>query len=51
MPRVGKIGMPLTGFLTIGEDKIRLSQLPEVVVTPEGFELRRPEHWAEVQLL
>ena len=39
-----------SGFLTIGEDKIRLSQLPEVVVTPEGFELRRPEHWAEAQI-
>lgn len=39
-----------SGFLTIGEDKIRVSQLPDVVVTPEGFELHRPDHWADAQV-
>lgn len=34
-----------TGFLTIGEDKLRASQLPERLVKPDGFILHRPAHW------
>ena len=33
------------GYLTIGEDKLRASQLPEQIVKPNGFVLQRPEHW------
>lgn len=34
------------GYLTIGEDKLRASLLPEKVVTSSGFELTRPATWA-----
>lgn len=33
------------GFIVIGEDKLRQSQLPETVVTANGTELRRPATW------
>lgn len=33
------------GFLTIGEDKLRQNQLPDIVVTAGGFALHRPTHW------
>lgn len=33
------------GFLFIGDDKIRQSQLPPTVVTAAGIILRRPKHW------
>jgi uncharacterized LabA/DUF88 family protein len=34
-----------TGYLTIGEDKLRASQLPDLVVKSDGFTLQRPAHW------
>lgn len=34
------------GFLTIGEDKLRASQLPEHITKPDGFELHRPTSWS-----
>jgi uncharacterized LabA/DUF88 family protein len=34
-----------SGFLTIGEDKLRASQLPDPLVKPDGFALRRPPSW------
>jgi uncharacterized LabA/DUF88 family protein len=34
------------GFLTIGDDKIRQSQLPAKIVLAAGITLRRPAHWA-----
>jgi uncharacterized LabA/DUF88 family protein len=34
-----------TGFLTIGEDKLRNSQLPDQVPTARGHVLQRPAHW------
>lgn len=33
------------GYLTIGEDKLRASQLPAEIVKPDGFVLQRPEGW------
>lgn len=33
------------GYLVIGEDKLRASQLPEQIVKPGGFVLRRPPSW------
>jgi uncharacterized LabA/DUF88 family protein len=34
------------GFVFIGGDKIRRSQLPDEVVTSGGIVLRRPKHWS-----
>lgn len=34
-----------TGYLVIGEDKLRQNQLPDPVITATGFELQRPAHW------
>jgi len=34
------------GYLAIGDDKIRQSQLPPVVVTPTGIAIHRPKRWA-----
>jgi hypothetical protein len=34
------------GFVFIGDDKIRRSQLPDSIVTKAGIVLRRPKHWA-----
>ncbi len=34
------------GFVFIGDDKIRRSQLPDPVVTKVGIVLRRPKHWS-----
>lgn len=33
------------GFLSIGEDKLRQNQLPDPVITANGFALHRPAHW------
>jgi uncharacterized LabA/DUF88 family protein len=33
------------GYLTIGEDKLRASQLPEQLVKPDGYVLARPVTW------
>jgi uncharacterized LabA/DUF88 family protein len=33
------------GFLNIGEDKLRASQLPSIIKKPDGFELIRPSRW------
>ena len=34
------------GFFSIGEDKLRNSQLPNQVVSKTGYPLLRPAHWA-----
>jgi uncharacterized LabA/DUF88 family protein len=34
-----------SGYIAIGEDKLRASQLPDQVVKPDGFVLHRPAHW------
>jgi len=34
-----------SGYLTIGEDKLRTSQLPEQIAKPGGFILHRPATW------
>jgi uncharacterized LabA/DUF88 family protein len=34
-----------SGYLTIGEDKLRAAQLPVNVMRSDGFVLRRPVHW------
>ena len=33
------------GYLSIGEDKLKASQLPEQVAKPDGFVLTRPPTW------
>ncbi len=33
------------GHLTVGEDKLKRSQLPEPVITASGYALQRPAHW------
>ncbi len=35
-----------TGYITIGEDKLRASQLPEQIRKPDGFVLSRPATWS-----
>lgn len=34
-----------TGYVSIGEDKLRSSQLPETLAKPDGFVLTRPANW------
>lgn len=34
-----------SGYLTIGEDKLRASQLPDQIIKPGGFLLERPSTW------
>jgi uncharacterized LabA/DUF88 family protein len=34
------------GFLAIGEDKLRASQLPDEITKPDGFVLTRPSSWS-----
>jgi uncharacterized LabA/DUF88 family protein len=34
-----------TGYLSIGEDKLRMSQLPEALMKPDRFVLSRPVSW------
>lgn len=34
-----------SGFVSIGEDKLRTSQLPESLTKPDGFVLSRPVTW------
>lgn len=34
-----------TGFVSIGEDKLRASQLPDNLAKPDGFVLSRPATW------
>lgn len=34
-----------SGYLTIGEDKLRASQLPDTIIKPGGFVLARPATW------
>jgi len=34
-----------TGFVSIGEDKLRASQLPRDLAKPDGFVLSRPTTW------
>jgi len=34
-----------TGYFTVGEDKLRQSQLPSFVKRRDGFELHRPGYW------
>lgn len=34
-----------TGYVSIGDDKLRASQLPETLAKPDGFVLARPATW------
>ena len=34
-----------SGYLTIGEDKLRAGQLPEQLTKPDGYVLARPATW------
>lgn len=34
-----------SGYLSIGEDKLRASQLPDTLTKPDGFVLSRPATW------
>jgi len=34
------------GYVSIGDDKVRLAQLPSAVLTRAGVTLTRPKHWA-----
>ena len=34
-----------SGYLSIGEDKLRANQLPDSIVKPDGFMLQRPITW------
>lgn len=34
-----------TGYFTVGEDKVRQSQLPPTVTRADGFVLHRPAYW------
>ena len=34
-----------SGYLTIGEDKLRASQLPDPLIKPDGFVVSRPTSW------
>jgi uncharacterized LabA/DUF88 family protein len=42
----GDLRRAVDGYLVIGDDKIRRSQLPHVVVARPGISLRRPKHWS-----
>lgn len=42
----GDLKRAVDGFLHIGHDKIRQSQLPESVLTSSGIHLQRPGHWS-----
>lgn len=44
--RSGNLSRLAHGSFTIGEAKLRQSQLPHTVVKPGGFALRRPTRWA-----
>jgi uncharacterized LabA/DUF88 family protein len=41
----GDLKRAVDGFLSIGDDKIRQSQLPPTIVTATAITLRRPKHW------
>lgn len=41
----GDLRRAVDGYLAIGDDKIRQSQLPRAVVTATGITLHRPKHW------
>ncbi|MGH3917293.1 MAG: NYN domain-containing protein [Pseudonocardiaceae bacterium] len=43
--RSGDLKKTVDGFLSIGDDKIRQSQLPQTVVMAAGITLHRPKHW------
>jgi hypothetical protein len=34
-----------SGYVNIGEDKLRTSQLPDPIIKPDGFLLQRPASW------
>jgi hypothetical protein len=38
-------GRDASGYFTIGEAKLRASQLPDQVQRADGFVLLRPAHW------
>jgi hypothetical protein len=42
----GDLRRAVDGYLVIGDDKIRRSQLPPLVVTRAGISLHRPKHWS-----
>jgi uncharacterized LabA/DUF88 family protein len=41
----GDLRRVVDGYLAIGDDKIRHSQLPQAVVAAGGITLHRPKHW------
>ena len=41
----GDLRRAVDGYLAIGDDKIRHSQLPRAVVAAGGITLHRPKHW------
>jgi uncharacterized LabA/DUF88 family protein len=42
----GDLRRAVDGYLVIGDDKLRRSQLPPAVDVPAGITLHRPKHWA-----
>lgn len=44
--RSGDLISAVDGYLLIGDDKVRRSQLASTVVTADGFVLERPKHWS-----
>lgn len=44
--RSGQLQRLAHGCFTIGEAKLRQSQLPDPVIKPDGFQLKRPGNWA-----
>src|SRR6266567_5604065 len=42
----GDLRRAVDGYLVIGDDKIRRSQRPPLVVTRAGISLHRPKHWS-----
>lgn len=42
----GELKRVVDGFLFIGDDKVRRSQLPEQIVTSRGVVLQRPKYWS-----
>lgn len=43
--RSAELRQVTSGFLILGEDKLRASQLPKIVTKPDGHVLSRPDTW------
>lgn len=44
--RSAELARAVDGYVVIGDDKVRRSQLPSTVVTAAGIVLERPKHWS-----